>query len=179
MERVDEKALIAQVLRGDRQAARALYDAHAPRVYRVTYRLVGDAVLAEELTQDTFVKAFTRLSDFRGEAALGTWIHSIAVSMGLNALRRIKRIRSRETDLESARDVEASSNEADPDLRDRLTGAIDGLPEKFRIMVVLHDVEGFTHLEIATMTGVPVGTCKTRLMLARAKLREELAAFAR
>ena len=178
METVDERALITQVLEGDRQAARQLYDAHAPRVYRVVYRLVGDQSLAEEFTQDTFVKAFSHLGTFRGESSLVTWIYTIAVSMVLNGLRKLRRQQAREADLEQAKRLYAAA-EPEPDLHDRLIQAIEGLPEKFRTQVVLHDIEGFTHGEIARMTGVPEGTCKTRLMIGRARLREELAAFAR
>ena len=175
----DEKALIQGILAGDRAAARALYDQHVRRVYQVVYRLLGDPDQAEEATQDTFVKAFSRLGSFRGESSLGTWLHAIAVSMALTALRKKKRRLLREADLEDAATLPDSRREGDPDLRDRLRQAIDELPEKLRVTVVLHDIEGFTHGEIARMTGVPEGTCKTRLMGGRARLREALAAFAR
>jgi len=175
----DEKALIQGILAGDRAAARALYDQHVRRVYQVVYRLLGDPDQAEEATQDTFVKAFSRLGSFRGESSLGTWLHAIAVSMALTALRKKKRRLLREADLEDAAALPDSRREGDPDLRDRLRQAIDELPEKLRVTVVLHDIEGFTHGEIARMTGVPEGTCKTRLMGGRARLREALAAFAR
>jgi RNA polymerase sigma-70 factor, ECF subfamily len=175
----DEQALIARVLDGDRQAARTLYDLHVRRVYRVVYRLVGDQEQAEECTQDTFVKAFGQLNRFRGESSLSTWLHAIAVSMGLSALRRRRRRFQRETDLEDAGHLTSLETRSEPDLRERLHHAIDALPEKLRVTVVLHDIEGFTHAEIAEMTGVPEGTCKTRLMGGRAKLREALAAFAR
>lgn len=178
MEVVDERELIARVQGGDRVAARKLYDAHAPRVHRVIFRIVGDANLTEEFTQDTFVKAFTQLDRFRAESSLGTWIHAIAVSMALNGLRRLKRHRARETDLDAASGMSHGPRVGEPDLRDRLRQAIDDLPEKLRVTVVLHDVEGYTHLEIARMTGVPEGTCKTRLAGGRARLREALAAFA-
>jgi RNA polymerase sigma-70 factor (ECF subfamily) len=175
----DEQALIQRVLAGDRAAARSLYDRHVGRIYQVAYRLVGDRDQAEEATQDTFVKAFSRLETFRGESSLGTWLHAIAVSMALTTLRKRKRRLLREADLDDASALPDSRPEADPDLRDRLRQAIDALPEKFKVQVVLHDIEGFTHGEIARMTGVPEGTCKTRLMGGRAKLREALAAFAR
>jgi RNA polymerase sigma-70 factor (ECF subfamily) len=174
----DEQALISRVLAGDRQAARALYELHVHRVYRVVFRLVGDAEQAEECTQDTFVKAFSQLDRFRGESSLSTWLHAIAVSMGLSALRRRKRRYLREADLVEAESLTASDPGGEPDLRDRLRQAIDQLPEKLRVTVVLHDIEGFTHAEIAEMTGVPEGTCKTRLMGGRARLREALSAFA-
>lgn len=176
---LEEQELIGRVLAGDRQAARALYDQHVRRVYRVVFRLVGDPDQAEECTQDTFVKAFGQLHRFRGDSSLATWLHSIAVSMGLTALRRRKRRFTRETDLEDADHLPSRPDgDGDPDLRDRLRRAIDDLPEKLRVTVVLHDIEGFTHAEIARMTGVPEGTCKTRLMGGRARLREALAAFA-
>ncbi len=175
----DEQTLIQGVLAGDRACARTLYDQHVRRVYQVVYRLLGDLDQAEEATQDTFVKAFAQLDRFRGEASLGTWLHAIAVSMALTALRRRKRRLLREADLDDAAALPDQRPDGEPDLRDRLRHAIDALPEKLRVTVVLHDIEGFTHGEIARMTGVPEGTCKTRLMGGRARLREALAAFAR
>lgn len=175
---VDDSALIAGVLAGDRRAGRQLYDRHAPRVYRLVYRLVGDEELAREFTQDTFVKAFSRLGGFRRECALSTWLHAIAVSMVRSGMRRVVRWRTREAELVEAAAVPTASRNGEVDLRDRLSQALEELPEKFRTVVVLHDVEGYTHQEIAVMTGVPEGTCKTRLANGRARLRESLAAFA-
>jgi RNA polymerase sigma-70 factor (ECF subfamily) len=179
MDAGDERELIARVRRGDRVAARRLYDNYAPRVHRLVYRIVGDPDLAEECTQDTFVKVFTQLDRFRGDSSLATWIHAIGVSMALSALRRVRRLRSRATELDAARSLGAEPEVSDPDLRDRLFRAIDALPEQLRLTVILHDIEGFTHSEVARMTGVPEGTCKTRLSAARARLREALAVFGR
>ncbi len=178
MEPVEERALIARVLGGDRLAARELYDVHAPRVHRVIFRLVRDETLAEEFTQDAFVKVFAALGTFRGDARLGTWIHRIAAMEALSGLRRLRRRSAREFDLDLAAETAGSDIRADPDLAEQLRAAIDRLPEVFRVVVVLHDIEGFTHAEIAAMTGSPEGTCKTRLMNGRAKLRQALAAFA-
>jgi len=179
-EEVDDSTLIAGVLSGDRRAGRELYDRHAPRVYRLVFRMVGDEELAREFTQDTFVKAFSRLEGFRQECALSTWLHAIALSMVRSGMRRITRFRTREADLLEAAELPSpSGHRGDPDLRDRLASALEALPEKFRTVVVLHDVEGYTHQEIAVMTGVPEGTCKTRLANGRAKLRESLAVFAK
>lgn len=178
MEAPEERALIARVLAGDRLAARELYDAHAPRVYRVVFRLTKDDMLAEECTQDTFVKVFTRLTTFRGDARLSTWIHRIAVTMALNGIRTRRRRAERELALEGIEAMPAPGSRAEPDLRDRIRAAIDALPEMYRVPVVLFDLEGFTHAEIAKLTGVPEGTCKSRLMRARAQLREALAAHA-
>jgi RNA polymerase sigma-70 factor (ECF subfamily) len=95
-----------------------------------------------------------------------------------SGMRRVVRWRNREAELVEAAELPASGPRSEPDLKERLTRALESLPEKFRTVVLLHDVEGYTHQEIAVMTGVPEGTCKTRLMNGRAKLREMLAAFA-
>ena len=174
---VDEAELIARVLAGDRGAARALYDAHAPRVFRLVYRLAGDEDLARDFTQDTFVRAFEHLGQFRGEAALSTWLHRVAVSVTLNGMRRMKRFRRHETDLDEADSIAAGSHDNEPDLRTRLARAIDGLPEVYRVTLVMHEIEGYTHAEIAATLGIPEGTSKTRLHIARAKLRDALADF--
>ena len=128
MEAPEERALIARVLAGDRLAARELYDAQAPRVYRVVFRLTRDAGLAEEYTQDTFVKVFTRLTTFRGESRLSTWIHRIAVTMALNGLRTRRRRADRELTIEAVEALPAPAAEVEPDLRDRIRAAIEALP---------------------------------------------------
>jgi RNA polymerase sigma-70 factor (ECF subfamily) len=156
-------------------AARRLYDRHAPRVYRLIYRSVGDEELAREYTQDTFVKAFQRLEQYRGESAFSTWLHSVAMSMLFTGLRRLRRIRAREFELAAAARVAVDQSEGDPQLRDRLQAELERLPTRLRLPVVLHDVEGFTHREIGQMLHIPEGTSKARLAEARARLREALA----
>ncbi|MEX2154058.1 MAG: RNA polymerase sigma factor [Gemmatimonadaceae bacterium] len=174
-----EPELIARVVAGDRLAARELYDAQAPRVFRLAFRLTGDDELARELTQETFIRAFAQLGRFRGESALSTWLHRVTVSVVSNAMRKVKRFRTREADLDEASLMAVETRTADPDLRDRLHRAIDELPEIYRITFVMHDVEGYTHEEIATVLGVAEGTCKSRLSVARSQLREKLASAAK
>jgi RNA polymerase sigma-70 factor, ECF subfamily len=175
---VDERDLIARVRAGDGAAERALYDAHVDRVYRLAFRLAGDDELARDFTQETFIRAFDKLDGFRGDAALSTWLHAIATSVVLNGLRKVKRFRGRETDLEAADGVSGGAREAEPDLKLRLNAAIDGLPEKYRLVFVMHDVEGYTHEEIGAALGVETGTSKAQLSRARAKLRHALSDFA-
>jgi RNA polymerase sigma-70 factor, ECF subfamily len=170
--------LVARVLAGDERAERELYDRHVDRVYRMSYRMVGDADLAADCTQETFIRVFSKLSTFRGEAALSTWITSIAFSVVYNGLRRVKRSRETETDLEYASEAPAP-RQAEPDLKTSLEQAIADLPEGYRTVFVMHDVEGYTHQEIATTLGVQPGTSKAQLFRARARLREALADFAR
>lgn len=173
--RVSQPELIARVLAGDRVAARELYDAHAPRVYRLAYRLTGDAELARESTQDVFVRAFQRLASFRGDAALGTWLHRITVTVVLSAREKQKRQDSREVSLDDWNGNNAVSNgNVDPILRERLHRAINELPDAYRVTLIMHDMEGYKHHEIAEILGVAEGTCKSRLSLARARLRAML-----
>ena len=175
----DETRLIARVLAGDRRAGRELYDAHAPRVYRLVYRLCGDEDLAQEFTQEAFIRAFDRLDRFRGESALSTWLHRIAVTVTSNGMRKVRRLRERETEIDPDFPAggSAGSQGGEPDLRARMTEAIEALPEIYRTTLVMHDIEGYTHTEIARILEVPEGTCKSRLSVARAQLRRALAPF--
>jgi RNA polymerase sigma-70 factor (ECF subfamily) len=175
---VDERQLIARVRDGDGIAERALYDAHVDRVYRLAYRLAGDGALAQDFTQETFIRAFGKLDSFRGDSAFSTWLHAITTTVVLNGLRKVKRLHQRETDIDNARAVGTTRREAEPDLKARLTQAIDALPEGYRTVFVMHDVEGYTHEEIGAALGVETGTSKAQLSRARAKLRVALADFA-
>jgi RNA polymerase sigma-70 factor (ECF subfamily) len=146
----------------------------------LVFRLCGDEELTHDLTQDVFIRAFDQLSRFRGEAAFSTWIHRIAVSVTLNGLRKVRRLRTRELSLEGASHVpDETSATSDPDLKERLTRAIEALSPGARASVILHDIEGYTHVEISAMLGIAVGTSKARLFDARVKLRQALADYAR
>ena len=174
-----DRELVARVLAGDPAAERALYDAHVERAYRLAFRMTGDDDLAQDVVQETFIRAFRQLGTFRGDAALATWLHSITVSVALNGLRKVKRLRTRETPMdEAALTIGTTRREAEPDLKERLARAIDALPPGYRTVFVMHDVEGFTHEEIGTALGVQPGTSKAQLFRARARLREALADFA-
>jgi RNA polymerase sigma-70 factor (ECF subfamily) len=166
--------LIARAQAGDPAAERALYDAHVGRVYRLAFRMAGDEALAQDFTQDTWVRVFDRLSTFRGEAAFSTWLHSIATNVILNGLRKVDRHRKREADLELADRHPAPRPGLDGSERLRLHAAIDQLSDPLRLVLVMHDLEGFKHPEIAQSLDIPVGTSKARLSRARQKLRVEL-----
>jgi RNA polymerase sigma-70 factor (ECF subfamily) len=172
-----QHALVESARRGDPSAHRALYDAHVDRIYRLTYRLTGREDMARELTQDTFVRAFAALDGYRGDSALGTWLHTIAVSVTLNELKRRKRHQAREAPLDDALTIARSGPTSDPLLRDRLTEAVNALPEGCRAVFMMHDAEGFTHDEIGAALGISAGTSKAQLSRARAKLRVALAGF--
>src|SRR5512141_2020056 len=176
--RLDDRQLIERVIAGDARAQRELYDTHVDRVYRLAYRLAGDDELARDFTQLTFIRAFERISEFRHDSSLSTWLHTIGVSVALNGLRTVKKNRLRNIPLDEATGLLATGNSAaEPDLKARLAAAIDQLSEKYRTVFLMHDVEGFTHDEIGAALGIPAGTSKTRLFQGRAKLREALADF--
>jgi RNA polymerase sigma-70 factor (ECF subfamily) len=169
-----DTSLIARAVAGDRGAGRALYDRHAARVYRLAYRMCGDRDLAGDLTQDVFVRVFKQLGQFRGESAFTTWLHRVAVTTCLNTLRRVKRFRGREVDLDDAHSHSTGTPDRDPVLHAALTTAIEALPESLRIALVMHAIEGYTHVEIASALGIAEGTSKSRVFEARAKLKEML-----
>ena len=173
----NETELIERVLSGDMAAARQLYDAHVVQVHRLALRMTADDALAQDATQDAFVRVFKGLRQFRRDASLSTWIHQVAVSATLNAIRGRKRWNSRTAEIEEAEQVVRYSPQAEPDLKERLYAAIDALPDIYRAVFVLYDVEGHTHDEIGKLLRIPSGTSKARLSEARSRLRNALRDF--
>ncbi|UCC25723.1 MAG: sigma-70 family RNA polymerase sigma factor [Gemmatimonadales bacterium] len=174
-----EADYIERARAGDTGAFRRLYDLHVDRVYGLAYRMVGDDEMARDITQEAFFRVYRRLEQFRGDAAFSTWLHAVTTSVALNEIRRVKRHRDRERDLETAGPLAARpSQRSDPHLRDRVKAAVESLPEIYRTVFVLHDVEGYNHGEIARALDVAEGTSKARLSRARARLRDALSDFA-
>ncbi len=174
---VDDQQLIAQVLAADPRAEREFYDRHVDKVYRLAFRLAGDDALAQDFTQETFVRAFDRLAQYRREAALSTWICSICVTVSLNGLRSRTTRYKREAGYDEALTFAITSRESEPDLKVRMQHAIDALPDGYRTVFLMHDVEGYTHEEIGRVINIEVGTSKSQLFRARQKLRVALAEF--
>jgi RNA polymerase sigma-70 factor, ECF subfamily len=168
-----EAQLVERARGGDEAAFRRLYDDHVDRVFRLAYRMAGENDLARDFTQETFVRVHQRLGQFRGESAFGTWLHAIAVSVSLNGLRRRRRHEAREVDLDGM-ELGYTPVASGADVKERLGRAIDGLPEIYRTVFLMHDLEGFNHQEIAAALDMAEGTSKARLSRARAKLREAL-----
>jgi RNA polymerase sigma-70 factor (ECF subfamily) len=166
---LDEPRVIEQALNGVPAAERELYDANVDRVFRLAYRMTGDMNHAQDLTQETFVRAFDRLREFRGDAKFSTWLHAIAVSVIRNSLRKASRDRERE-----ARWAAEESSRRDPDLTRKIQSAIHRLSDPLRIVFVMHEVEGFKLAEIGEILGIPLGTVKARLSRAKSDLREAL-----
>ena len=174
---MDERQLIERVLSGDPAAERLFYDRHVDRVWRLAYRFTGESDLAQDVVQETFIRAFEKLGTFRGESALSTWVTAVATTTALNTLRKVKRFRT-QVPLEDAEHLAQLGRRSEPDLKRRMAEAIDDLPEGYRTVFLMHDVEGYTHEEIGTALGVQSGTSKAQLFRARARLREALADFA-
>ena len=164
---------VALAARGDRQAFERLYRAHADRVFSLCVRMAGDRMLAEELTQDVFVRAWQKLELFRGESAFGTWLHRLTVNVVLNRRKTEGRARGRDGGADEELESVATRPHQTGDRMD-LEQAIAGLPPGARRIFVLHDVEGYRHEEIAEMLGITSGGSKAQLHRARLLLREAL-----
>lgn len=165
---------VAQAAAGDRRAFERLYRAHVNHVFSVCVRMAGDRTAAEELTQDVFVRAWEKLTLFRGESAFSTWLHRLTVNVVLNARKSEGRQRARHGgDEEEAASAPAHLPIQPGDLLD-LEAAIALLPPGARKVFVLHDVEGYKHEEIAEMLGVTSGATKAQLHRARLLLREAM-----
>jgi len=175
---VGEDELVARARRGDVDAFEQLYRLHAGRVYALCLRLAADPVVARELTQDTFVKAWEALPRFRADASLSTWLHRIAVNAMLERrrgeMRRTARVSLAEDEDEAEMHVAGIVLAPDVATAIDLERAIAALPPGVRRAFVLHDVEGFTHEEIATMTGLAAGTLRAQLHRARQLLMRAL-----
>lgn len=161
--------------RGEAWAVRDIYDRHADRVWAVVRRLAGDDATAEDWAQDAWVKVFHALPSFRGEARLSTWIHRIAVNVALDGRRRLSVRPIGDAEPLPERGLGREGGPSRVVDRIALERAIDRLPEGMREVLVLHDVEGYTHEEIGTSLGVSPGTSRSQLFKARAKLRAILA----
>jgi RNA polymerase sigma-70 factor (ECF subfamily) len=170
---MDDSILIQKARQGDGGAVRELYQRHAGRVYAVVKRLAGhDDALAEDWAQEAWVRAIRALPTFRGDARFTTWLHRIAVNSALHGRRSRMRKAGRETAMDDRFSVRAVAETSV--LKLKLERAMERLPEGMRKVLVLHDVEGYTHEEIAEMLGVNPGTCKSQLFKARARMRRLL-----
>ena len=168
-----EGQVIRLASQGEARAIRSLYDRYSPRVYAVVRRIAGDDDLAQDYAQEAWIRAIRALPTFRGDARFSTWLHRIAVNAALQALRKSETRDKREGP--EPEQVPVAPVHEDWLLQKRLERALDGLPEGMRRVIILHDVEGYTHEEIGDVLGVTAGTSKSQLFKARAKMRVMLA----
>lgn len=166
----EDAALAAE---GDERAFERLYRRNVPRIHSLARRMIGPEE-ADEVTQRAFVRAWRKLDQFRGDAAFGTWLYQVALSVILSRRRTLGRRRERNAGPEPLERL--SGRRGRPDLAVDLEAAVEELPDGARQVFVLHDVEGYKHREIAEMLDVTEGTSKSQLHRARCLLREELTA---
>ena len=188
----DDRELLARAQAGDMSAFEALVGRHEDKVYGLALRMTRSEADAAEITQDTFLSAYQHLSEFRGEAAFGSWVHRIAANNALMRLRRQKVLDIVSDDLAGPEFTERGSlaeppesdwsRRADDQLLDEELGraiqaATDALPEGYREVFLLKDLEGLSYEEISEMVGISVPAVKSRLHRARLALREAIDAF--
>lgn len=177
-----EADALARAQQGDHQAFSHLYSLHKRRIYSLCLRMVGNIAEAEDLTQEAFLQLHRKIGTFRGDSAFSTWLHRLAINVVLMHLRRKGlSLISLDEAMEPTPDEGPGRSFGTPDAT--LTGAIDrlaleraveSLPAGYRLIFVLHDIEGYEHNEIATMLDCSIGNSKSQLHKARLKLRDSL-----
>jgi len=178
-----EAETIRLACEGDSRAFELLYKSHSRRVYGLCFRIVGNPTEAEDLTQEAFLHLFRKIHTFRGESRFSTWLHRLAVNV---VLMRLRKKRYPEVSLDATtkpgeEDSRPLIELGGPDLRlsgmldhVNLSKAIDQLPDGYKQMFILHEVEGYEHKEIAGILGCSIGNSKSQLFKARLRLRKLL-----
>jgi RNA polymerase sigma-70 factor, ECF subfamily len=181
--RSSEHQLISRAIKGEEVAFAELFESHKNHVYSLCLRMTGNVAEAEDLTQDAFIQVFRKLGTFRGDSALSTWIYRVAVNTALMHFRK-KALRQVSLDQRPSQDAPKEKFDLCQD-DGRLRGTVDrialiraigDLPQGYRTIFILHDVEGYGHQEIACLLKCSVGNSKSQLHKARLKIREALLA---
>lgn len=185
---LDDRALVAKAQAGDTRAFEALVERHRDKVYALALHLVRTQADAAEVVQETFISAWRKLAEFRGDAVFGTWLHRIAGNFALMKLRHRKVVSQVETDLEGPQFSERGTlvqqiadwrrgteeQVLDAELARAIQQACDALPEAHRQVFLLRDVDGLSYEQIAEIVGETVAAIKSRLHRARLALREAI-----
>jgi RNA polymerase sigma-70 factor (ECF subfamily) len=182
-----EAEALAQAQAGDPHAFAQIYALHKRRIYSLCLRMVNNAAEAEDLTQEAFLQLHRKIATFRGDSAFSTWLHRLAINVVLMHLRRKGlQVISLDEAMEPSPDEGPGRSFGAPDLalagsidRMALERAIADLPAGYRLIFVLHDVEGYEHNEIAAMLDCSIGNSKSQLHKARLKLRDAMRAYPR
>ena len=181
-----ETILLAKAQEGSHAAFAQIYSLHKRRVYSLCLRMLGNVAEAEDLTQEAFLQLHRKIATFRGDSAFSTWLHRLTINVVLMHLRRkglnlISLDEALDPGSEHGAAHGPSRSFGAPDLRltgsiDRMTleKAVEDLPAGYRLIFVLHDIEGYEHNEIATLLDCSIGNSKSQLHKARMKLREAL-----
>lgn len=172
--RAAERRLVREAQNGDLLAFERLYRENERKVFALCLRLSSDGALAEELTQEVFVRAWRKLGSFRGESAFSSWLYPLTVNVALSERRSRRRRDARIFATDDPASLERAPGVPQPEAGFDLEKAMAALPPGARAVFVLHDVEGRTHEEIAAMLDLAPGTSKAQLFRARRLLREAL-----
>jgi RNA polymerase sigma-70 factor, ECF subfamily len=184
MPKFGDKSAVARAQAGDHQAFSELYSLHKTRVYRICLRMVRSVPLAEDLTQESFLQLYRKIATFQGHSSFSTWLHRLTVNVVLMHLRKkglsLTSLECTLIELPEGQ-LRRTFGTLDPDLVgsvDRLAirRAVEALPPGYRMIFLLHDVEGFEHHEIASRLNCTIGTSKSQLHKARRRLRGALSA---
>lgn len=168
--------LVKQASNGDRTAFRELFEKHVSRMYAFCLRISSDRDVADELTQTVFIKAWEKMNTFKYASKFSTWLHSITMNEFLTHKRAGKTLTEKVTEFFNRNETKAYSpfEGCKGDAYIDIEAAISKLPEQARMVVVLHDIEGYKHTEISEMLSIAVGTSKAALHRARKQLRKDL-----
>jgi RNA polymerase sigma-70 factor (ECF subfamily) len=171
-----DRDLLERIRTGEQRAFVVLIDRYKARIYHTTLRILGNREDAEEAAQDTFVRAFRGLENFREDSTFSTWIYRICVNTCLNRLESRKRFKAQDIDntpIEELPFMESpESSFGEEDLQRRIFASMEKLPEKYRTVLVLYHIQHLTYQEIAEIMQMSMGSVKTHLFRARALLRE-------
>lgn len=188
----EDRQLVAQAQAGDISAFEALVDAHRDKVYGLALRMTRSEADAAEITQDTFLSAYQHLKEFRGDAAFGSWVHRIGANNALMRLRHRRVVQAAEGEIAGPEFTERGSLSEYPnrdwsrDAEDRILDAelgraiqeaTDRLPQGYREVFLLKDVDGLSYEQISEVTGDSIPAIKSRLHRARLALREAIDRF--
>ena len=182
-ESFSDSDVLADVMAGDVEAFEKIVTRHKNRLFNFVFRFVGDRETAEDIIQETFLRAFRRRKDYRAIANFSTWLFTIAGNLAKSELRRRKRWRffSLNWDEESETGIDIPDESKRPDTMaetsmtdDLIQEAIESLPANYRRVIILRDVEGMSYHEISKIVGRPVGTIKSRVNRARLRLQRRL-----
>ena len=186
-----DTALVQRAQANDRAAFNEIVLRYKSKVYNYIFRMVHSALDAEDLTQETFIRAYLSIRSFQSRASLNTWLFRIATNLCIDYSRKNKKVQGMTTSLSQESEGEDEETQRDiPDLAfdpqrmlmnkelgTRLNDALRELPEKLRTVVLLYDIEGLPYEEIASVIGCPLGTVKSRLFNARSALRDKLSPY--
>ncbi|MGD2152254.1 MAG: sigma-70 family RNA polymerase sigma factor [Gemmatimonadales bacterium] len=170
----DEPQLVARARRGDREAFAALVERYADQAFAVAYGFLQHVEDSEDLVHDAFIRALERLDSLEPGSSFGAWFYRLLVNAALNRRKYLARRRTEDVPMTAAARESPATDSERAELRSRLAWALGQLPAELETIVILHDLEGFTHPEIARVLEIPEGTCRSHLSRARRMLRELL-----